>query len=257
MTSSSKVYARKLEGKVAVITGSTDGIGLAIAKRLAEDGAHVVVSSRRQENVDRAVETLTSENLDVSGMVCHIGNAEHRKHLLATTAERHGGIDILIQNAAVNPYVGPILETTESQWEKVFHVNVHSTFFFTKEAIPYMEATGGGSILYMASGTAYVPFELLGAYGVSKTALLGLTKAVAQQLAEKNIRVNCLVPGIIKTRFANVITDNDTLHDLGLKATPMKRFGEPSECAGAASFLCSDDASFITGETVIVAEVYI
>ncbi|XP_070549648.1 dehydrogenase/reductase SDR family member 4-like [Ptychodera flava] len=116
-----------------------------------------------------------------------------------------------------------------------------------------MEARGGGSILYMASGTAYVPFELLGAYGVSKTALLGLTKAVAQQLAEKNIRVNCLVPGIIKTRFANVITDNDTLHDLGLKATPMKRFGEPSECAGAASFLCSDDASFITGETVIVA----
>ncbi|XP_070549661.1 dehydrogenase/reductase SDR family member 4-like [Ptychodera flava] len=155
MTSSSKVYARKLEGKVAVITGSTDGIGLAIAKRLAEDGAHVVVSSRRQENVDRAVETLTSENLDVSGMVCHIGNAEHRKHLLATTAERHGGIDILIQNAAVNPYVGPIL-------------------------------------------------ELLGAYGVSKTALLGLTKAVAQQLAEKNIRVNCLVPGIIKTRFAKL-----------------------------------------------------
>ncbi|XP_070549647.1 dehydrogenase/reductase SDR family member 4-like [Ptychodera flava] len=254
MASLSNVAARKLEGKVAVVTGSTDGIGLAIARRLAEDGAQVVVSSRRQENVDRAVKTLTSENLDVSGMICHIGNAEQREHLLATTAERHGGIDILVQNAGVNPHVGPMLETTESQWEKVFHINVHSTFFLTKKAIPYMEARGGGSILYMASITAYVPFQLFGAYSISKTALVGLTKALAPPLAERNIRVNCLAPGIIKTKFASFITDDDgMLHNYGLSKTPMKRFGEPSDCAGAAAFLCSDDASFITGETIVIA----
>ncbi|XP_070549674.1 dehydrogenase/reductase SDR family member 4-like [Ptychodera flava] len=186
-------------------------------------------------------------------MICHIGNAEHRKHLLATTAERHGGIDILIQNAAVNPHTGPILETSESKWEKVFYINVHSTFFLTKEAVPYMEARGGGSVLFIATQGAYSPFSLFGAYCVSKTALLGLTKALVPQLTEKNIRVNCIAPGIFKTRFANVITSNDTLHNLGLSRTPMKRFAEPSECAGAASFLCSDDASFITGETVVVA----
>ncbi|KAG9486944.1 hypothetical protein GDO78_007027 [Eleutherodactylus coqui] len=203
---------RKLEGKVALVTASTDGIGLAIARRLAQDGAKVLVSSRKQQNVDKTVQELKMEGLDVEGTVCHVGKNEDRVKLVNTAVQKFGGVDILVSNAAVNPFFGNVLDSTEEVWEK-----------------------------------------RLGPYCVSKTALLGLTKVLAPELRSLNIRVNCLAPGLIRTRFSSVMWENESALDQAKLNLGISRIGEPEECAGAVSFLCSPDASYITGETLVVA----
>nr|XP_014336663.1 PREDICTED: dehydrogenase/reductase SDR family member 4 isoform X3 [Bos mutus] len=208
MASCGMARRNPLENKVALVTASTDGIGFAIARRLAQDGAHVVVSSRKQQNVDRAVATLKGEGLSVMGTVCHVGKAEDRERLVATAVKLHGGVDILISNAAVNPFFGSLMD---------------------------------------------VPEESLGPYNVSKTALLGLTKNLALELAELNVRVNCLAPGLIRTSFSRVLWEDPARQESIKAAFQIKRIGEPEDCAGIVSFLCSEDASYITGETVVVA----
>ncbi|XP_053080273.1 dehydrogenase/reductase SDR family member 4 isoform X2 [Acinonyx jubatus] len=194
-----------LANKVALVTASTDGIGFAIAGRLARDGAHVVVSSRKQQNVDRAVAVLQGEGLSVVGTVCHVGKAEDRERLVATAVNLHGGIDILVSNAAVNPFFGNIMDATEEMWDKILNINVKATALMTKAVVPEMEKRGGGSVVIVASIAAYTPFPGLGPYNVSKTALLGLTKNLAKELVQRNIRVNCLAPGLIKTSFSRVL----------------------------------------------------
>uniref|UniRef100_A0A4X1SJK6 Dehydrogenase/reductase (SDR family) member 4 n=1 Tax=Sus scrofa TaxID=9823 RepID=A0A4X1SJK6_PIG len=205
MASTGVERRKPLENKVALVTASTDGIGLAIARRLAQDGAHVVVSSRKQENVDRTVATLQGEGLSVTGTVCHVGKAEDRERLVAMAVNLHGGVDILVSNAAVNPFFGNIIDATEEVWDKILHVNVKATVLMTKAVVPEMEKRGGGSVLIVSSVGAYHPFPNLGPYNVSKTALLGLTKNLAVELAPRNIRVNCLAPGLIKTNFSQVV----------------------------------------------------
>nr|XP_031309321.1 dehydrogenase/reductase SDR family member 4 isoform X2 [Camelus dromedarius] len=205
MASSGVARRNPLENKVALVTASTDGIGLAIAQRLAQDGARVVLSSRKQENVDRAVAALQGEGLSVTGTVCHVGKAEDRERLVATAVKLHGGVDILISNAAVNPVFGNIMDVTEEVWDKVLDINVKATALLTKAVVPEMEKRGGGSVVIVASIGAYSPFPGLGPYNVSKTALLGLTKNLARELAQRNIRVNCLAPGLIKTSFSQLL----------------------------------------------------
>ncbi|XP_007180655.1 dehydrogenase/reductase SDR family member 4 isoform X3 [Balaenoptera acutorostrata] len=253
MASSAVARRNPLENKVALVTASTDGIGFAIARRLAQDGAHVVVSSRKQQNVDRAVATLHGEGLSVTGTVCHVGKGEDRERLVAT----------------------------------ILDINVKATALMTKAVVPEMEKRGGGSVVIVASVGAYRPFPGLGPYNVCKTALLGLTKNLALELAQRNIRVNCLAPGLIKTNFSRMprvqtrpphdpflrctvrLRNSDTTQAISyllkwlwddqarlesLKATmQIKRIGKPEDCAGIVSFLCSEDASYITGETVVVA----
>ncbi|XP_054986876.1 dehydrogenase/reductase SDR family member 4 isoform X2 [Sorex araneus] len=211
MASSGGARRDPLANKVALVTASTDGIGFAIARRLAQDGAHVVVSSRKQQNVDRAVATLQGEGLSVTGTVCHVGKAEDRERLVATAVKLHGGVDILVSNAAVNPFFGNMLDATEEVWDKG-----------------------------------------LGPYNVSKTALLGLTKNLALELGPRNIRVNCLAPGLIKTSFSSVFWTDKAREDSVKEAMRIGRIGKPEECAGIVSFLCSEDASYINGETVVV-----
>ncbi|XP_053606247.1 uncharacterized protein Dhrs4 isoform X3 [Plodia interpunctella] len=194
----------RLNGKVAIVTASTDGIGYAIAKRLGDEGASVIVSSRKEENVKKAVETLRGDGIQVEGVVCHVGNSDQRKKLFDTAVKKFGGLDILVSNAAVNPSVSPILEP-------------------------------------------------LGAYSVSKTTLLGLTKAISTEVVHDNIRVNCVAPGIVATKFAAAITSSEPAKEKSLSIVPMDRFGKPSEIASAVAFLASDDASYITGETIVVA----
>uniref|UniRef100_A0A452G3L3 Dehydrogenase/reductase SDR family member 4 n=1 Tax=Capra hircus TaxID=9925 RepID=A0A452G3L3_CAPHI len=189
MASCGMARRNPLENKVALVTASTDGIGFAIARRLAQDGAHVVVSSRKQQNVDRAVAALQGEGLSVSGTVCHVGKAEDRERLVATAVKLHGGVDILVSNAAVNPFFGSLMDVTEEVWDKVLDINVKAAALLTKAVVPEMAKRGGGSIVIVSSIGAYSP---LGPYNVSKTALLGLTKNLAIELAEWNVRVNCL-----------------------------------------------------------------
>ncbi|XP_077764817.1 dehydrogenase/reductase SDR family member 2, mitochondrial isoform X2 [Canis aureus] len=201
-----------LANRVAVVTGATDGIGFAIARRLARDGAHVVVSSRKQHNVDRAVAALQGEGLSVTGTVCHVGKAEDRERLVATVLEHYGGLDFLVCNAAVNPLVRSTLQASEEVWDKE-----------------------------------------LGPYNVSKTALLGLTRTLSLELAPKGIRVNCLVPGIIKTNFSKVLHMNEVFWNNFKEKYHLQRLGQPEDCAGLVSFLCSPDACYINGENIVVA----
>lgn len=252
MASTGVERRKPLENKVALVTASTDGIGLAIARRLAQDGAHVVVSSRKQENVDRTVATLQGEGLSVTGTVCHVGKAEDRERLVAMAVNLHGGVDILVSNAAVNPFFGNIIDATEEVWDKILHVNVKATVLMTKAVVPEMEKRGGGSVLIVSSVGAYHPFPNLGPYNVSKTALLGLTKNLAVELAPRNIRVNCLAPGLIKTNFSQVLWMDKARKEYMKESLRIRRLGNPEDCAGIVSFLCSEDASYITGETVVV-----
>lgn len=224
-------------------------IGFSIAERLAREGAKVVISSRKMPNVDRAVETLKKQQLDVLGVKCHVGNADDRKAMLQAAVDKYGGIDILISNAAVNPEVGAVLDTSEAAWDKIFDINVKCSYLLAKEVLPHIRKRGGGSIVFVSSIGGFQPMGLLGAYCVSKTALFGLTKAAANDLATENIRVNCLAPGIIETKFSEAIT-SDAARDTALMGVPMKRFGTPEEMAGVAVFMVSDDASYMTGEVI-------
>ncbi|XP_044735950.1 dehydrogenase/reductase SDR family member 4-like [Chrysoperla carnea] len=249
----STISSNRLSGKVAVVTASTDGIGYAIARRLAQEGAKVMVSSRKEKKVNETVQKLTNEGLSVAGQVCHVSNAEHRQSLFKNTKEKFGGIDILVSNAAANPSVGSVLDCDEPSWDKIFDVNVKSSFLLAKEVLPYLRERKGGSIIFVSSIAGLQPFQLLGAYSVSKTALLGLTKAAAESLATENIRVNCLAPGIIETKFSSAITDNEISRNASLEKIPMQRFGTIEEMGGVVAFLVSDDASYITGETIVAS----
>jgi dehydrogenase/reductase SDR family protein 4 len=243
----------KLKGKVAIVTASTDGIGFAIAERLAADGASVVVSSRKENNVATAVKKLEDSGYSVSGVVCHVSQPSHRERLIKEAQDKFGGIDILISNAAVNPEVGPVLESSEEVWDKIFEVNVKAAYLLSKEVLPYLRKRGGGSIVYISSIAGFDPLGMLGVYSVSKTALLGLCKAAAKDLATEKIRVNCVAPGIVSTKFSAALLQSKEAKEAILQSIPMKRIGDPVEISGIVSFLVSDDASYITGETIVAS----
>lgn len=237
---------------MAIVTASTDGIGLAAAQALGKKGAHVVVSSRRQANVDKAVALLQSQSIQVTGTTCNVGKAEDREKLVALTLQKYGGVDILVSNAAVNPFFGNTMDSTEEVWDKILSINVKASFLMTKLVVPHMEKRGGGNIVFVSSVAGYQPMPALGPYSVSKTALLGLTRVLAPELAPSNIRVNCVAPGVIKTRFSSALWQNEDIMDEFKKQMSMKRVGEPDEIGGVIAFLCSDEASYITGETITV-----
>ncbi|XP_050711780.1 dehydrogenase/reductase SDR family member 4-like isoform X1 [Eriocheir sinensis] len=251
--STAAMQGGRLAGKVAIVTASTDGIGLAIAQRLGEEGAQVVVSSRKAANVQRAVEELQGLGCTVMGVPCHVSKGQDRQTLIDKTVEKFGGLDILVSNAAVNPTMGGVLECSEEAWDKIFEVNVKNALQLSQLAVPHIQKRKGGAIVYVSSIAGYQPMELLGAYSVSKTALLGLSKAVAQQLAPDNIRVNCVAPGIVKTKFSSAIVNNPMALEKTVEMVPLGRIAEPKEMAGVVAFLCSDDASYITGESFVAA----
>ncbi|XP_011871161.1 PREDICTED: dehydrogenase/reductase SDR family member 4 [Vollenhovia emeryi] len=252
-SASSSVKCNRLEGKVAIVTASTEGIGFSVAKRLAQEGAKVMISSRKEANVRRAVEELKAEGLQVAGTVCHVGKAEDRKNLFEKTKSSFGGLDILVSNAAVNPAVGPVLSCDEQVWDKTFDINVRCTFLLLKESLPLLKCSKSPSIIIMASIAGYQPFELLGVYSICKTALLGLIKATTGDLAHDGIRINGIAPGIIKTKFSKSLYETEEAHEIAKMQSSMGRLGVPDEVAGAAAFLASDDASYVTGETIVVS----
>lgn len=255
----------KLQDRVAIITGSTEGIGLAVAKRMAEDGAKVVVSSRKQDNVTRAVDELKSEFPgQVAGTVCHVGTEADRQKIIDFTLDQFGAIDILVSNVAVNPYFGSFMDMQESQWDKIFDVNVKAPFLLTQKVIPHMlknstQKPGGdkGSIVYISSIAAYSGLSSIGAYSISKTALLGLCKNMSMEMGPEGIRVNLVAPGVIKTKFSSLLWEEEAgADDYYKSATHLKRLGESHEISGLVSFLCGPDASYITGENIVVAGGY-
>ncbi|XWS19346.1 hypothetical protein CRYUN_Cryun31cG0007500 [Craigia yunnanensis] len=241
---------RRFEGKVAIVTASTQGIGHSIAERLGLEGASVVISSRKQKNVYEAVEKLKNKGIQVLGVVCHVSNAQQRKNLIKKTVEKYGKIDVVVSNAAVNPSVNPLLQIPESIIDKLWEVNVKATVLLLQEAAPHLQK--GSSVVLISSIAGFRPPIGMAMYGVTKTALLGLTKALAAEMAP-DTRVNCVVPGFVPTNFAAYITKDEAVRKTAEEKTLLQRLGTPEDMAAATAFLASDDACYITGETLVVA----
>eukprot|EP00111_Clytia_hemisphaerica_P024763 TCONS_00072982-protein len=216
------VISKRLDGKVAIVTASTAGIGYAIAEGLAENGAKVVISSRKETNVENTLQQLRSKGLEVSGCVCHVAIAEDRQKLLDLTLKKYGQLDILINNAGTSVGMKPFLETTPDEWNEIFATNLQAGFQFVKEALPYLKETKG-SVLFNGSMTAYNPLPMMGAYSISKTAMLGMVKALASECGPMGIRVNCFAPGIIETNMSEPATSNKEFCETWTKAIPLGR----------------------------------
>ncbi|KAG0502562.1 hypothetical protein HPP92_002634 [Vanilla planifolia] len=241
---------KRLQGKVAIVTASTQGIGFAIAERFAVEGAFVVISSRRQKNVDAAVEELRSKGLEVMGITCHVSNPQQRKELIEKTVQIYGKIDIVVSNAAINPTVDGILDTKESVIDKMWEVNVKASILLLQAASSYLNE--GSSIILISSIAGYNPGKALAMYGVTKTALFGLTKALAAEMSP-HTRVNCIAPGFVPTHFSDFLLNNEAIRRELEEKILLKRLGTAEEMAATAAFLASDDAAYITGETIVVA----
>lgn len=240
-----------LNGKVAIVTGASKGIGEEIARGLAEFGAQVVVSSRKQEAVDEVVARFKEAGLQAAGIAAHVGDKEARKQLVARTIEIFGGVDILVNNAATNPVFGPVVDTDEGVFDKIMDVNVKAPFELAKLCYPSMAQRGGGSIINISSIGGISPEPFLGIYSVSKAALLSLTKVLAKEFGPAKIRVNAICPGLVQTKFSQALwVDPDVLNRF-TEQLPIARMAQPEEMAPLAVFLAGEGASYCTGGVFI------
>lgn len=241
----------RLDNKVAIVTGASRGIGEAIAKGLASQGAKVILSSRKIEGLQRVADEIKKSSGEAIALPAHTGRIEDIKNLVSKTKEMYGKIDILINNAATNPIFGPIIDSEPPAWDKIFEVNVKGYFFLAKEVANYMKDKGG-VIINMASVAGYKPMPLLGVYSVSKAAVIMLTRVLALEWAPLNIRVNAIAPGVIKTKFSEALHSSEEIVQEVLRNISIKRLGVPEDVVGSCLFLCSDAASYITGQTIVV-----
>lgn len=241
-----------LTGKVAIITGASRGIGLAVAETLAAAGAKVVLSSRKQEALDAAVEQFWQRGQGAIAVAAHTGDQAAVRNLVDRTVEAYGGVDILVNNAATNPHFGPILTAEESHWDKILDVNVKGYFRMAQACAPLMQARGGGKIINVASIAGKKPQPLMGVYSVSKAAVLMLTEVLAVELAAANVQVNAIAPGFVQTKFSAAIWGNPQIKTAVLKAIPQGRMAEAQELTGIALYLASPASSFTTGATFLV-----
>jgi NAD(P)-dependent dehydrogenase (short-subunit alcohol dehydrogenase family) len=236
-----------LEGKVAIITGSSKGIGKAIAKGLAENGAQVVISSRSQESCDAVVAEFKKEGISAIGVACHVGKDEHRKQLVSKTIAAFGRIDILVNNAATNPVYSPIEQIDPLIFDKIMEINVKAPWALSNLVLPHLQANKNGSIINIASVEALTPGYGLGVYSTSKAAILMLTKNQAKEWGTYGIKVNAICPGLIKTKFSAALWQNEKmLHKLE-KSIPSGRMGKPEEMVGLACLLASNAGNYMTG----------
>lgn len=236
-----------LEGKVALITGASKGIGESIAKTMAEYGAKVVVNSRKQEAVDEVAHAISTEGGHAIGVAGQVGNIEDLKRIFDTTISAYGRIDILINNAAANPVFGPVENTDEKAFNKIMDVNVKAPFELAKLCLPIMQQNGSGSIINISSIGGVSPEQFLGIYSVSKAALISLTKVMANEWGKYNIRANAICPGLIQTKFSEALWQNEQILQHFTSQLPLKRIGQPEEIAGLALFLASEASGYCTG----------
>ncbi len=241
-----------LTDKVALITGSTKGIGKAIATRMAEQGAKVVISSRNQDACDEVAAEIREQGGEAIAIACNINYKEQMQNLVANTEEQLGKIDILVCNAAINPYFGPSQEIPDEAFDKVMHANIGSVHRLCQLVIPGMAEVGGGAVIIVSSIGGLKGNAALGAYAISKAADMQIARNLAVEWGPKNIRVNCIAPGLVKTDFARALWENPEIYEATVSKYPLRRIGEPDEIAGAAVFLASDAGSFTTGQTIVI-----
>ena len=243
-----------LKGKVAIVTGSSRGIGKAIAERLAEHGAKVVISSRKPEPCKEVADAINKAQGKGTAIVvpANISSKDELKNLVAETSKQLGKIDVLVCNAASNPYYGPLAGIQDDQFRKIFDNNVMSNLWLVQLVAPQMMERKDGSIIIVSSIGGLRGSPVIGAYCVSKAADFQLARNLAVEYGPHNIRVNCIAPGLIKTDFARALWENPEQLKAREEGTPLRRIGRPDEIAGAAVFLASAAGSFMTGQNIVI-----
>ena len=242
-----------LSGKRALITGSTKGIGKAIAKRFAEHGAKVVISSRKEDMCIKIRDEINKEFPDSAiSIPCNINEKNQLANLVKETNSNFGGIDILVCNAALNPFFGSSMDIPDDAFDKILSANIKSNHWLSNMVLPQMIERKEGSIIVVSSIGGLKGSEMLGAYSISKAADMQLVRNIAVEQGPNNIRANCISPGIIKTRFAKALWDNPEILKNTTSKAPLRRIGVPDEIAGAAIFLASDAGSFTTGQNIVI-----
>lgn len=240
-----------LEGKVAIVTGASKGIGESMARGLAEFGAKVVVSSRKQDAVNEVADGFRKDGLDATAIACHVAEPEQQKRLVEETVKKYGRVDILINNAGTNPYYGPIDEMSQEVYQKTMDINLNSAMQLSNLVVPYMKSQKSGSIIHISSIEGLHASAGFAAYNLSKAALLMLTQNQASEWGAYNIRVNAICPGLVKTKLSYALwADEENLKSFR-KNIPLKRMAMPDEMAGLAVFLASDASSYMTGSILV------
>lgn len=242
-----------LEGKVAIITGGSRGIGEAIALGYAAHGARVVVASRKLDGVSEVAARIQATGGEAMAMACHTGKPEQIQALIAATIERFGKVDILVNNAATNPHFGPMLTADDGAFQKTFEVNLKGYFDAARAVAQHLSGRNAqGAIVNVASVVALGAAPLQGIYAMTKAAVVSMTQTLAYELGPVGIRVNAIAPGLIKTRFSSALVDNPDIHQRVVDRTPLGRVGVPEEIVAGAVYLASDAASFVTGHTLVI-----
>ena len=241
-----------LTDKVALVSGASRGIGAATAQILAEYGAHVILTGRKAENLKQVEEVIIKSGNQASSMVCHNGDLLQIGAIFQKIQKTHGRLDILVNNAATNPFYGSVLVADEQAWDKTLSVNLKGPFFMSQHAAKLMRVNGGGSIVNVSSINGRIPMHNQSIYSITKAGLISMTQAFAKELGHENIRVNALLPGLTDTKFASALTQNEELMKNVLQQIPLGRIAQPSEMSGMMIFLVSDAASYVTGSTFTV-----
>ena len=239
-----------LKDRIALVTGASRGIGRAIAETLAEQGAELIVVSRKLESLETVAAGIREKGGKAACFACNMGSLEGIDLLYEKIGEQYGRLDILVNNAATNPYFGEMATVDEGVWEKTLDVNLKGPFFMIQKAIPLMQVAGKGAVVNVSSVNGIRPAVFQGVYSITKGALITMTQAFAKELAPHHIRVNALLPGFTDTQFSSVLIQNKEIYDMVVAQIPLKRHAEPMEMAGAVLYLVSDAASYTTGACI-------
>ena len=241
-----------LSGKIAIVSGASRGIGEETARLLAEQGAHVIVSSRKIDDCTRVAESIVEAGGSAEAFACHVGNLDDIHATFEHIRSAHGRLDICVNNAATNPYFGHVLDTDLGAYNKTVEVNIRGYFFMSIEAGKMMRDQGSGVIVNTASINGLQPGPFQGIYSITKAAVINMTKVFAKECGGLGIRCNALLPGLTKTKFAGALFSSDEIYEKAMESIPMGRHAEPSEMAGTMLYLVSDASSYTNGECIVV-----